>query len=102
MGKMKKKVHTDRISERKVIYLRAALNRHAMNSPGRPGSSCSISITKYITICGEHQEFLKHLLTIFQFSQNQSCGDLDHNGKLEKPAPVSLCFNVHQSGSSVQ
>lgn len=38
-----------------VLYLSAALNKHAMNSPGSPGRPCSMSITKEITICGKHR-----------------------------------------------
>lgn len=46
------------------MYLRAALNKHAMNSPGNPGRPCSISMTKYITICGESK-----VNEAFQFQQ---------------------------------
>lgn len=64
IGKWKKKMfYTHRTSQKKLMYLRAALNKHAINSPGSPGSPCSISMTKYITICGEpkvHSAFQFH------------------------------------------
>lgn len=41
----------------KVPYLRAALNKQATKSPGRPGKPSSISITKYITICGKQPKW---------------------------------------------
>lgn len=75
----------------KVPYLRAALNKQAMKSPGSPGRPCSISITKYITICGKqtinisswYLQFDLHKCTICQ-EQNTYCIISDVQNTLER------------------
>lgn len=75
----------------KVPYLRAALNKQAMKSPGSPGRPCSISITKYITICGKqtinisswYLQFDLHKCIICQ-EQNTYCIISDVQNTLER------------------
>lgn len=101
IGNGKEKMfYTDRTSQKKLMYLRAALNKHAINSPGSPGNPCSISMTKYITICGEpkvHSAFQFH--QIYNYGPAlaaQSFGTFDPQSE---PNPKTLTASLREVAS---